>query len=130
MKGYNATIMAYGQATLSYKGHLSGQQACKSLVELPKSITCVQTGAGKTYTLSSVQSADNIGMMPRAAANIFAEIAADSSHVYNVVMGYVQIYMELIQVRDFSLLTLRQSKATTRHSVENGMRQGCPCRTC
>lgn len=68
MKGYNGTIMAYGQ-----------------------------TGAGKTYTLSSVQSADNIGMMPRAAAEIFSEIAADSSHIYNVMMGYVQIYMELIQ---------------------------------
>jgi hypothetical protein len=58
----------------------------------------LQTGAGKTYTLSSVSSAENIGMMPRAASNIFNEIAADSSHTYNVVMSYVQIYMELIQV--------------------------------
>lgn len=37
-------------------------------------------------------------MMPRAAANLFNEIHADSSHTYNVVMSYVQIYMELIQV--------------------------------
>ena len=59
----------------------------------------VQTGAGKTYTLSSVTSAENIGMMPRAASNLFNEIAADPSHTYNVVMSYVQIYMELIQVR-------------------------------
>jgi len=58
----------------------------------------LQTGAGKTYTLSSVSSAENIGMMPRAASNIFNEIAADPSHTYNVVMSYVQIYMELIQV--------------------------------
>ena len=58
----------------------------------------MQTGAGKTYTLSSVSSAGNIGMMPRAASNIFNEIAADPAHTYNVVMSYVQIYMELIQV--------------------------------
>lgn len=37
-------------------------------------------------------------MMPRAAAHLFQEISTDSSHTYNVVMSYVQIYMELIQV--------------------------------
>ncbi|CAL8470663.1 g10205 [Coccomyxa elongata] len=67
MNGYNGTIMAYGQ-----------------------------TGAGKTYTLSSV-APDNIGMMPRAAAAIFSEIEHDSSNVYTVVMSYIQIYMELLQ---------------------------------
>ncbi len=69
MNGYNGTIMAYGQ-----------------------------TGAGKTYTLSSV-APDNIGMMPRAAAAIFSEIEHDSSNSYTVVMSYIQIYMELLQVR-------------------------------
>ena len=56
------------------------------------------TGAGKTFTLSSLQP-DNIGMMPRAAAAIFNEIRADALHHYTVHMSYMQIYMEMIQVR-------------------------------
>ncbi|KAK9853102.1 hypothetical protein WJX84_005315 [Apatococcus fuscideae] len=67
MAGYNGTIMAYGQ-----------------------------TGAGKTFTLSSIQP-DAIGMMPRAAAEVFNAVAADPLHEYAVFMSYIQIYMELIQ---------------------------------
>jgi len=67
MNGYNGTIMAYGQ-----------------------------TGAGKTHTLSSIEP-NNIGMMPRAAAEIFVQANNDPSHEYMVLMSYVQIYMELIQ---------------------------------
>ena len=58
----------------------------------------VQTGAGKTYTLSSIQP-DAIGMMPRAAAEVFSDIANDAVHEYSVTMSYIQIYMELIQAR-------------------------------
>ena len=65
---YNGTLMAYGQ-----------------------------TGAGKTYSLSSI-AADAIGMIPRAAAEVFAHIEGDPGHQYSVVMSYVQLYMELIQV--------------------------------
>ena len=54
--------------------------------------------AGKTYTLSSIQP-DAIGMMPRAAAEVFARIAADVTHHHTVFMSYIQIYMELLQVR-------------------------------
>ena len=72
MRGYNGTIMAYGQ-----------------------------TGAGKTYTLSSIQP-DAIGMIPRAAAEVFASIAGDPANEYSVFMSYIQIYMELIQVTDSS----------------------------
>jgi kinesin family protein 5 len=67
MNGYNGTIMAYGQ-----------------------------TGAGKTHTLSSIEP-NNIGMMPRAAAEIFVQANNDPAHEYVVLMSYVQIYMELIQ---------------------------------
>ncbi|KAK9845464.1 hypothetical protein WJX81_007142 [Elliptochloris bilobata] len=67
MQGFNGTVMAYGQ-----------------------------TGAGKTYTLSSIQP-DAIGMMPRAAAELFSDIANDAVHEYSVTMSYIQIYMELIQ---------------------------------
>lgn len=68
LNGYNGTIMAYGQ-----------------------------TGAGKTYTLSS-RDPDAIGMMPRAAAAIFSAIEHDQSHSYTVMMSYIQLYMELLQV--------------------------------
>ncbi|EIE22665.1 kinesin-domain-containing protein [Coccomyxa subellipsoidea C-169] len=67
LNGYNGTIMAYGQ-----------------------------TGAGKTYTLSSI-APDAIGMMPRAASVVFSEIAGDPDNTYTVVMSYIQIYMELLQ---------------------------------
>lgn len=40
-------------------------------------------------------------MMPRAAAAIFNEIKADPVHHYTVHMSYMQIYMEMIQVRSF-----------------------------
>ena len=69
LNGYNGTIMAYGQ-----------------------------TGAGKTYTLSSIQP-EAIGMIPRAAAEIFAYISTDVLNEYTVFMSYIQIYMEMIQVR-------------------------------
>ena len=68
LNGYNGTIMAYGQ-----------------------------TGAGKTYTLSSIQP-EAIGMIPRAASEVFAHIAADVLNEYTVFMSYIQIYMEMIQV--------------------------------
>ena len=68
LNGYNGTIMAYGQ-----------------------------TGAGKTYTLSS-RDPNAIGMMPRAAAAIFSAIEHDQSHSYTVMMSYIQLYMELLQV--------------------------------
>lgn len=57
----------------------------------------LQTGAGKTYSLSSI-AADAIGMIPRAAAEIFSHIEGDPAHEYTVYMSYVQLYMELIQV--------------------------------
>eukprot|EP00887_Chlorella_sp_A99_P003331 scaffold26.g3331.t1 len=67
LAGYNGTVMAYGQ-----------------------------TGAGKTFTLSSVQPTA-IGMVPRALAEVFSAIAADPSHDYTCHLSYIQIYMELIQ---------------------------------
>ncbi len=68
LMGFNATIMAYGQ-----------------------------TGAGKTYTLSSTQPS-SIGIMPRAVADIFLKASGDGAHEYIMHMSYVQIYQELIQV--------------------------------
>ena len=67
LRGYNGTVMAYGQ-----------------------------TGTGKTFTLSSIQPSA-IGMVPRALAEVFSAVAADPAHEYTVVMSYIQIYMELIQ---------------------------------
>jgi hypothetical protein len=61
-------------------------------------ISCalLQTGAGKTFTLSSIKP-DAIGMIPRAAAEIFSAISQDTVHEYSVSLSYIQIYMELIQ---------------------------------
>ncbi|KAG2485040.1 hypothetical protein HYH03_016243 [Edaphochlamys debaryana] len=67
VRGYNGTILAYGQ-----------------------------TGAGKTYTLGNT-APDAIGMIPRAAAELFAAAGRDPSHTYRITMSYIQIYMEMIQ---------------------------------
>ena len=64
LRGYNATLMAYGQ-----------------------------TGAGKTHTLGSIQP-DTVGIIPRALGEIFDSAAADISHVYTVTLSYLQIYCE------------------------------------
>ena len=69
LAGYNGTVMAYGQ-----------------------------TGAGKTHTLSCVQP-EAIGAVPRAIAEVFRGTSRAGSRVtHTVLLSYVQIYMELIQV--------------------------------
>lgn len=62
--GYNGTILAYGQ-----------------------------TGAGKTHTLSSIKP-ECIGIIPRAAQDIFQKITPDMDEVR---LSYLQIYCEQIQ---------------------------------
>lgn len=62
--GYNGTILAYGQ-----------------------------TGAGKTHTLSSIKP-ECIGIIPRAAQDIFQKISPDFDEVR---LSYLQIYCEQIQ---------------------------------
>lgn len=64
VNGYNGTILAYGQ-----------------------------TGAGKTHTLSSIKP-ECIGIIPRAAQDIFQKISSDSDEVR---LSYLQIYCEQIQ---------------------------------
>ena len=72
-------------------------------------------GAGKTYSLSSIQP-DNIGMMPRAASELFAHIGRDPQHMYTVTMSYVQIYMEMLQARSRNLSDARDARASCRGS--------------
>lgn len=67
LRGFNGTVLCYGQ-----------------------------TGAGKTYTLGSLDS-EAIGMIPRALGEIFSSAAADSSHSYSLHLSYLQIYNESIQ---------------------------------
>ena len=45
--------------------------------------------------------ADNIGMMPRALADIFNKAAVDVLHTYKVFMSYVQLYMENFKVSTY-----------------------------
>lgn len=85
LNGYNGTIMAYGQ-----------------------------TGAGKTYTLSSIQP-DAIGMIPRAAAEVFAHISKDVLNEYTVFMSYIQIYMEMIQVTATACVSCMHLVAMSGH---------------
>ena len=67
LQGYNATLLAYGQ-----------------------------TGAGKTFTLSSIQP-NAVGVIPRALQEVFDSISQDSVHAYTVTLSYLQIYCEQIQ---------------------------------
>ena len=43
-------------------------------------------GAGKTHTLASME-ADNVGMTPRALADIFNKAAVDVMHSYKVLLA-------------------------------------------
>ncbi|KAK9806570.1 hypothetical protein WJX73_003259 [Symbiochloris irregularis] len=67
LNGFNGTIMAYGQ-----------------------------TGAGKTYTLSSTDT-EAVGIMPRACLQVFTRIDQHPQEQYTVLMSIVQLYTERIQ---------------------------------
>lgn len=67
LEGYNGTILAYGQ-----------------------------TGAGKTHTLSSIQPG-SIGIVPRAAQDLFDRAVAGGNRAIEVKLSYLQIYCEQIQ---------------------------------
>lgn len=68
VQGYNGTIMAYGQ-----------------------------TGAGKTHTILNMEQG-NVGVIPRAAAEIFLKTARRSDEFdFCVSMTCVQIYLETMQ---------------------------------
>lgn len=67
LEGYNGTILAYGQ-----------------------------TGAGKTHTLSSIRPG-SIGIVPRAAQDLFDRAGAGGNRAVEVKLSYLQIYCEQIQ---------------------------------
>ena len=69
MKGYNGTIFAYGQ-----------------------------TGTGKTYTMvGDFEHKTNRGIIPRAFDYIFEKVKEDKEHKYNIMVSFIQIYLESIQ---------------------------------
>ena len=67
IEGYNGTIFSYGQ-----------------------------TGTGKTFTMIGGQG-DLRGVIPRAAHQIFSHIYTCNSHAFTVKVGFLQIYMEMLQ---------------------------------
>ena len=69
LSGYNGTIFAYGQ-----------------------------TGTGKTYTMVGEFSDEkNKGIIPRAFDYIFEYVKQDKEHIYNIMISFIQIYLEHIQ---------------------------------
>ena len=70
---------------------------CMRCTSVAQIVPVIPTGAGKTFTLSSMEP-QNIGMMPRAAAAIFSGVRGDPIHHYTVHMSYLQIYREELQV--------------------------------
>jgi len=72
LKGYNGTVMAYGQ-----------------------------TGTGKTFTLGSLGEGDDgyaqRGIMVRAVDDIFDKTAEDTEAEYKIHASYLQLYMETVQ---------------------------------
>ena len=69
LNGYNGTIFAYGQ-----------------------------TGTGKTYTMvGEFRNEKNKGIIPRAFDYIFESVKQDNEHKYNIMISFIQIYLEHIQ---------------------------------
>ena len=101
LNGYNGTVMAYGasrRGTEEGSASAAGWHAVRRAHAYPHLTAAAavvaaaagQTGSGKTFTLSSIQP-DAIGMIPRAAAEIFQRVAADTSNEYTVFMSYIQV---------------------------------------
>lgn len=67
IEGYNGTIFSYGQ-----------------------------TGTGKTFTMIG-GTGDLQGVIPRSAEHIFSHIHSTTSHSFTVKVGFLQIYMEMLQ---------------------------------
>jgi kinesin family member 5 len=67
LQGYNGTIFAYGQ-----------------------------TGTGKTFTMIG-SSGENKGIIPRSMQQIFTFIQASQTHSFQVKIGFLQLYMEMLQ---------------------------------
>ena len=85
-EGYNGTIFTYGQ--VSYE-----------IPNIALSLFKLQTGSGKTYTiLGDYEDERRQGIIPRALKHIFAFIAQDKTANYEVQLGYLQIYMELVNI--------------------------------
>jgi len=68
VKGYNGTMLAYGQ-----------------------------TGAGKTYTMSGgTESYKARGCIPRAIQQVFGEVSARPDQLFTIRMSYLEIYNETL----------------------------------
>ena len=67
IEGYNGTIFSYGQ-----------------------------TGTGKTFTMIG-STGDQQGIIPRSAHLIFSHIQSCTTHAFTVKVGFLQIYMEMLQ---------------------------------
>ena len=89
LKGYNGTIFAYGQ-----------------------------TGTGKTYTMvGDFEDKKNRGIIPRAFDYIFETIPNDKEHKYNIMVSFIQIYLETIQ----DLLEPNNKDIRIREDPEQGV---------
>ena len=89
LKGYNGTIFAYGQ-----------------------------TGTGKTYTMvGDFKNQKDKGIIPRAFDYIFEQTKQDKEHKYNILISFIQIYIEQIQ----DLLDPSKKDIRIREDPDNGV---------
>ena len=89
LNGYNGTIFAYGQ-----------------------------TGTGKTYTMvGEFKDEKNKGIIPRAFDYIFENVKQDKEHKYNIMISFIQIYLEHIQ----DLIEPTKKDIRIRESPEDGV---------
>ena len=89
LNGYNGTIFAYGQ-----------------------------TGTGKTYTMvGEFNNERNKGIIPRAFDYIFESVKQDNEHKYNIMISFIQIYLEHIQ----DLIEPTKKEIRIRESPEEGV---------
>ena len=89
LNGYNGTIFAYGQ-----------------------------TGTGKTYTMvGEFNDEKNKGIIPRAFDVIFENVKQDKEHKYNIMISFIQIYLEHIQ----DLIEPTKKEIRIRENPEEGV---------
>lgn len=78
VQGYNGTILCYGQ-----------------------------TGAGKTFTMTGSSTEYKYrGLVPRAVAQVYHEIAARFDQAVTIRISYIEIYNEMVRVSSISTIRL------------------------
>lgn len=79
--------------------HWCRQHAAYSvLIACAAAAAVLQTGAGKTFTMSGdARNYSHRGIIPRALQHVFKDVDMRSDRIYNISVSYLEIYNESLR---------------------------------